>query len=56
MIGTMMMGNSILRTDYTSPKLLNKIWYCPSMPVRPVDMMEYFVPSTYSNGTFGGQG
>ena len=54
--GTIMMGNSILRTNYTSLKLPNMIWYHPSMQVRPVDMAVYFAPSTYSNRTFGGQG
>ena len=52
---TMMMENSILKTDCISPKLPDKVWYHPSMPVRPVDMAVYFTPSTYSNGTFVGQ-
>ena len=56
MTGTMMTGNSTLKTDYTSLRLPDKIWYHPSMPVRPVDMAEYFTPSIYFNGTFGGQG
>ena len=56
MTGIMMMGNSTLRTDCTSLRLLDKISYCPSMPARPADMAEYFVPSTYFNRTFGGQG